>query len=132
MPSKAELLQAFEDASLSMQGAPLTSFEDSYDYMTSCYCCSNSSKTNGIILHILLFLVGFAGELDYDKEMSALERKGQQPNKQQGKAKDRMQPGKSKALTNKQRAAKDAKYGRGFLFCVSTDRLRTALLASRP
>ncbi|KAF5838951.1 eukaryotic rRNA processing [Dunaliella salina] len=55
---------------------------------------------------------GFAGELDYDKEMSALERKGRQP-KQQGKAKDRMQPGKSKALTNKPRAAKDAKYGFG-------------------
>ena len=53
---------------------------------------------------------GYGGELDYDKEMSAMDRKDKQ-GRQQGKFTDRAPPGKGKGVTNKPRATKDAKYG---------------------
>jgi len=71
------------------------------------------------VWHGLLLPQGFAGELDFDKEMGALEHKNQ-PNRLQGKGKDRLPPGKNKALTNKQRAAKDAKYGEYRWKCLGT------------
>lgn len=53
---------------------------------------------------------GYGGELDYDKEMGAMDRKDKQ-GRQQGKFKDRASPGQGKGMMNKKRATKDAKYG---------------------
>lgn len=55
---------------------------------------------------------GFAGELDYDKEMGAMERRGgQSPKQGGGKFRDRGAPAKGKGPMNRARAVKDAKFG---------------------